>query len=136
MPKPNIADARALSDEALSDEILTVKKELFELRLQKATRQLEGPHQLKWARHRLAQLMLVEGERSRGATPVAPPAESASQTKAKSTAKSKAPEVAESAAEAKATKSKKAEAEVADPVVVEATAVEVDETDADESEVS
>ncbi len=64
MPMPKIADARALSDEELSTEILAVKKELFELRLQKATRQLEGPHQIKLAKHRLAQLLTVEGERS------------------------------------------------------------------------
>ena len=65
MSIPKIADARALSDEELSAEILSVKKELFELRLQQATRQLEGPHQIKWAKHRLAQLMTVEGERAR-----------------------------------------------------------------------
>ncbi|WP_017325547.1 50S ribosomal protein L29 [Synechococcus sp. PCC 7336] len=65
MPMPNIEEARALSDEELSDEILAVKKELFELRLQKATRQLEKPHQIKLAKHRLGQLMTVEGERSR-----------------------------------------------------------------------
>jgi large subunit ribosomal protein L29 len=33
MPMPKIADARALSDEELSNEIYAVKKELFELRL-------------------------------------------------------------------------------------------------------
>ena len=65
MSMPKIADARALSDEELSAEILALKKELFELRLQKATRQLEGPHQIKWAKHRLGQLMTVEGERAR-----------------------------------------------------------------------
>ena len=65
MPMPKIADARALSDEKLTEEILAVKKELFELRLQKATRQLEGPHQIKLAKHRLAQLMTVEGERAK-----------------------------------------------------------------------
>jgi large subunit ribosomal protein L29 len=64
---PKIDDARSLSDEELVAEILAVKKELFELRLQKATRQLEGPHQMKLAKHRLAQLMTVEGERERAA---------------------------------------------------------------------
>lgn len=67
MPMPKIDDARSLSDEELVAEILAVKKELFELRLQKATRQLEGPHQMKLAKHRLAQLMTVEGERERAA---------------------------------------------------------------------
>ncbi|GAB4212218.1 MAG: 50S ribosomal protein L29 [Synechococcales cyanobacterium] len=66
MPMPSITEARQLSDEALSSEILAVKKELFELRLQQATRQLTKPHQIKLAKHRLAQLMTVEGERQRG----------------------------------------------------------------------
>ncbi len=68
MPLPNISEARELSDEKLSDEILAVKKQLFQLRLQKATRQLEKPHQFKHARHRLAQLLTVETERKRGAS--------------------------------------------------------------------
>ncbi|MBW4567591.1 MAG: 50S ribosomal protein L29 [Tolypothrix carrinoi HA7290-LM1] len=63
MPLPKISEARELSDEKLSDEILAVKKQLFQLRLQKATRQLEKPHQFKHARHRLAQLLTVETER-------------------------------------------------------------------------
>jgi large subunit ribosomal protein L29 len=45
-----------------------VKRQLFQLRLQKATRQLEKPHQFKHARHRLSQLLTVEGERKRGAS--------------------------------------------------------------------
>lgn len=68
MPLPKISEARELSDEKLSDEILAVKKQLFQLRLQKATRQLEKPHQFKHARHRLAQLLTVETERKQKAT--------------------------------------------------------------------
>jgi large subunit ribosomal protein L29 len=68
MPLPKISEARELSDEKLSDEILAVKKQLFQLRLQKATRQLEKPHQFKHARHRLAQLLTVETERKGAAT--------------------------------------------------------------------
>lgn len=63
MSLPKIADARNLSDAELRGEILAVKRQLFELRLQKATRQLEKPHLFKHARHRLAQLMTVERER-------------------------------------------------------------------------
>ncbi|MFB2975547.1 50S ribosomal protein L29 [Microseira sp. BLCC-F43] len=65
MPLPKIEDARKLSDEELAEQILAVKQQLFQLRLQKATRQLEKPHQFKHAKHRLAQLMTVEGERKR-----------------------------------------------------------------------
>jgi large subunit ribosomal protein L29 len=67
MPLPKVSEARDLSDEKLSDEILAVKKQLFQLRLQKATRQLDKPHQFKHARHRLAQLLTVENERKKAA---------------------------------------------------------------------
>lgn len=63
MPLPKIEDARKLNDEELADEILATKRQLFQLRLQQATRRLEKPHQFKHARHRLAQLMTVERER-------------------------------------------------------------------------
>ena len=68
MPLPKISEAREFSDEQLVEEILAVKKQLFQLRLQKATRQLEKPHQFKHARHRLSQLLTVEGERKRAAS--------------------------------------------------------------------
>jgi large subunit ribosomal protein L29 len=67
MPLPKISEARELSDEQLAAEIVATKKQLFQLRLQKATRQLEKPHQFRHARHRLAQLLTVEGERKRAA---------------------------------------------------------------------
>jgi large subunit ribosomal protein L29 len=64
MALPKIEDARKLSDEELAEAIATVKREMFDLRFQKATRQLDsGFHQFKHARHRLAQLMTVERER-------------------------------------------------------------------------
>jgi large subunit ribosomal protein L29 len=67
MPLPKISEARELSDERLVEEILAVKKQLFQLRLQKATRQLEKPHQFRHARHRLSQLLTVENERKAAA---------------------------------------------------------------------
>ncbi|MBD2196674.1 MULTISPECIES: 50S ribosomal protein L29 [Calothrix] len=68
MPLPKISEARELTDEKLAEEIVAVKRQLFQLRLQKATRQLDKPHQFKHARHRLAQLLTVEGERKRAAS--------------------------------------------------------------------
>jgi large subunit ribosomal protein L29 len=65
MPLPKISEARELTDEQLGQEIIAVKKQLFQLRLQQATRQLDKPHLFRHARHRLAQLMTVEGERKR-----------------------------------------------------------------------
>ncbi|QNP29729.1 50S ribosomal protein L29 [Cylindrospermopsis curvispora] len=68
MPLPKISEARELSDEKLAEEIVSLKKQLFQLRLQKATRQLEKPHQFKHARHRLAQLLTVETERKQASS--------------------------------------------------------------------
>ncbi|NMG07966.1 50S ribosomal protein L29 [Brasilonema sp. UFV-L1] len=65
MPLPKISEARVLTDEQLDHEITAVKKQLFALRLQQATRQLDKPHKFRHARHRLAQLMTVEAERKR-----------------------------------------------------------------------
>jgi large subunit ribosomal protein L29 len=69
MPLSKIADARKLSDEEISTEILAAKRKLFELRLQQATRRLEKPHEFRHTRHRLAQLMTVERERQLNITP-------------------------------------------------------------------
>ncbi len=71
MPLPKISEARDLSDQELAAQIIAVKKQLFQLRLQKATRQLDKPHQFKHAKHRLAQLLTVEHERKRAAATAA-----------------------------------------------------------------
>lgn len=63
MAFPKISDVRDLSDQELDEQIAATKKQLFDLRFQKATRQLEKSHQFGHARHRLAQLMTVERER-------------------------------------------------------------------------
>ena len=63
MALPKIEDARKLSEDELAAEILAVKRELFQLRLEQATRRLEKPHLFKHAKHRLAQLLTVERER-------------------------------------------------------------------------
>ncbi len=67
MPFPKIQEIRDLSDSEIEEQIIALKRQLFELRLQKATRRLEKPHEFKHARHRLAQLLTVEGERKRAA---------------------------------------------------------------------
>jgi large subunit ribosomal protein L29 len=63
MALPKIEDVRKLEKDDLSAEILAVKRELFQLRLEQATRRLEKPHLFKHAKHRLAQLLTVERER-------------------------------------------------------------------------
>lgn len=63
MPLPKIQDARNMSAQELADAIVATKRELFELRLQQATRRLEKPHQFKHLKHRIAQMMTVVRER-------------------------------------------------------------------------
>ena len=59
-----IQELRALGDEELTSAIADLKRELFDLRFKKATRQLEtGFHQFKHNRRKLAQLMTIERER-------------------------------------------------------------------------
>jgi len=72
MPLPKVEEVRELSDQELNDQIVATKKELFQLRFQKATRQLEKPHQFKHLRHRLAQLMTLERERQLAANAANP----------------------------------------------------------------
>ncbi len=72
MALPKISEIRDLSDDQLKEEIAAVKKQLFDLRFQKATRQLEKSHQFKHTRHRLAQLLTVERERELAATSKSP----------------------------------------------------------------
>ncbi|NEP04060.1 MULTISPECIES: 50S ribosomal protein L29 [Okeania] len=63
MPFPKVEEVRNLSDEELVAEIVKVKRELFDLRMLKATGRLEKPHLFKYNRHRLAQLLTIERER-------------------------------------------------------------------------
>lgn len=64
MALSKVKEARSLSDEELLNAIAETKRELFQLRFQKATRQLDKQnHQFKHGRHRLSQLMTVQRER-------------------------------------------------------------------------
>jgi large subunit ribosomal protein L29 len=64
MALSNIKEARSLSDDEVLTAIAEAKRELFQLRFQKATRQLDKQvHQFKHLRHRLSQLMTVQRER-------------------------------------------------------------------------
>ncbi|MBD2074057.1 50S ribosomal protein L29 [Phormidium sp. FACHB-592] len=63
MPLPKIDEVRDLSDQELDEQIVATKRQLFELRFQKGTRQLDKSHRFKHTRHRLAQLLTIERER-------------------------------------------------------------------------
>ena len=65
MPLTKAKELRDLSAEDITTEIAKAKRDLFDLRFKKATRQMEtGFHEFKQLRRRLAQLMTVERERS------------------------------------------------------------------------
>lgn len=65
MTSSTIAELRNLSESDISKEINEIRKELFDLRFQQATRQLSNSHRFKLARHKLAQLMTVQNEKQR-----------------------------------------------------------------------
>nr|ALL97254.1 ribosomal protein L29 [Pyropia endiviifolia] len=64
MTFPKISDVIQMDNSALAEEILVIKRELFDLRLKRATRQDFQPHLFKHSKHRLAQLLTVEKSRT------------------------------------------------------------------------
>ena len=65
MPLTKAKEIRELSAEDITTEIAKAKRDLFDLRFRKATRQMEtGFHEFKQLRRRLAQLMTIERERA------------------------------------------------------------------------
>ena len=68
MGKTTTKDFRNLTDIDISEKIKNLRKELFDLRFQQATRQLAKTHRFKEARIELAQLLTVSNERSRSNT--------------------------------------------------------------------
>lgn len=65
MARPTITDVRSLSDAQLIEKIDGIRRDLFDLRFQQATRRLEHPHRFKEARIKLAHLLTVQEERQR-----------------------------------------------------------------------
>lgn len=61
------ADLRQKSDDQLSDELTTLKREQFNLRFQSATNQLEKPARIREVRRSIAKIKTLQGERSRTA---------------------------------------------------------------------
>ena len=60
-------DLRAKSDDQLSEQLVSLKKEQFNLRFQAATNQLERPARIKEVRRAIAQIKTLQTERSRAA---------------------------------------------------------------------
>ena len=62
-------DLRAKSDDQLSEQLVALKKEQFNLRFQSATNQLERPARIKEVRREIARIKTLQGERSKSAQP-------------------------------------------------------------------
>jgi large subunit ribosomal protein L29 len=65
MARPTIAEVRNLTDTQINEGIDGVRRQLFDLRFQRAIRRLEHPHRFKEARIKLAHLLTVQQERQR-----------------------------------------------------------------------
>jgi large subunit ribosomal protein L29 len=56
-------ELKKLDDESIHEQILSLKKELFTLRLKKATRQSLKPHLFIHTKRKLSQLLTIQSER-------------------------------------------------------------------------
>lgn len=63
MSLPSIKDLETLDDDALDRKIIETKKEIFDLRLKKATFTSLEPHLFKKAKRVLAQLLTLKTQR-------------------------------------------------------------------------
>ena len=68
MARPDISEVTKLTDDDLKNKIDEIRKELFDLRFKRATRQLSETHRFKKARIQLAQLLTIQGDRGRSST--------------------------------------------------------------------
>ena len=81
------SDLRTKSAKDLNEELVSLRREQFALRLQRATGNAPKPDQFGKVRKNIARLKTVQGEQRRGVTPVAAPAVEAKPVKAKTKGK-------------------------------------------------
>ena len=62
MAQMKVEDIRALSDDQMEDAVLSLKKERFNLRFQRATGQLENTSRLKEARRDIARIKTIAAQ--------------------------------------------------------------------------
>ena len=60
-----ISDLRAKTPDELKDALLSLKKEQFNLRFQRATQQLESPARVRQVRREIAQIKTILGEKAK-----------------------------------------------------------------------
>ena len=61
--KQRFGDLKALTDDQLSDELLKLKKEQFNLRFQRATGQLENSSRVRIVRREVARIKTVAAQK-------------------------------------------------------------------------
>ena len=65
-------DLRARTEDELTEEVETLGKEIFNLRFQRASGQLENTARVRQVRRGIARIKTILGERRRAAPPRAP----------------------------------------------------------------
>ena len=65
--KQRFADLRVLSGDQLTDELLKLKKEQFNLRFQRATGQLENTSRVRVVRRDIARIKTIAAQKRAGA---------------------------------------------------------------------
>ncbi|GMN12793.1 50S ribosomal protein L29 [Altererythrobacter sp. MTPC7] len=63
-----IEDLRQKSDDQLSEELVELKREAFNLRFQSATNQLEAPARVREVRRTIAKIKTLQTERAKAAS--------------------------------------------------------------------
>uniref|UniRef100_UPI003002AFA4 ribosomal protein L29 n=1 Tax=Anunuuluaehu liula TaxID=3049639 RepID=UPI003002AFA4 len=58
-----INNIKSLTDQEIAQQIIEIKKELFQLEIKKSTRQSFKPHIFKHKKHKLAQLLTLETQK-------------------------------------------------------------------------
>ena len=61
------ADIMSQTDDQLSDQLMELKREQFNLRFQAATNQMEKPARVREVRRTIARIKTLQGERARAA---------------------------------------------------------------------
>ena len=90
-------DVKVMTPDQLSDELMKLKKEQFNLRFQRATGQLENTGRVREVRRDIARIMTIAKQKRTGDEPVVKPAETKpasskpERVKPKRTAKARAP---------------------------------------------
>ena len=67
--KSVVEDLRTRSDDQLGEQLVSLKREAFNLRFQAATNQLERPARVREVRREIARIKTLQSERSRASSP-------------------------------------------------------------------